>query len=61
MVNQHGDEKKIRTSVMLAPENRIIVERMAEEQERSMGYVIDKLVGEALRARGLLGETGGQE
>lgn len=53
MVNQHGPKKKERTTIMLAPEHREIVEKLAEADDRSIGYIVDKLVGEALRARGL--------
>lgn len=39
---------------MLAPEHREVIEQLAEADDRSIGYIVDKLVGEALRARGLL-------
>lgn len=58
-MNQHGDKKKERTTVMLSPEVREIVERFANADQRSMGFVVDKLLRDHFVQLGLLKE--GQE
>lgn len=53
VVNKHGAEPKVRTSVMLSADNREQVRRIAADTDRSVGYVVDLLVAEALAARAM--------